>query len=207
MSLGPAQRRQCIIAWLTMASVILAVAAASILPWTFKLLELERSMTKSQDQIVRYRRMVNTLPAVQAALAREQENDELAELSINASTPALAGAQLQRDLQEFVRASEARPISAQVLPVNASDQPPRVRVRIQLQGDTEQLLQLLLKLEQARPLFFVEQMSIRSAAVPAGTAASRSLARRRGARRGQSGQAGDLTVRLDVYGYSVTTPG
>lgn len=206
MNFGKTDHQRCLIAWITTALIIIGLATASILPWTLQLLELDRDIAKSRDQIVRFQRLVNTLPAVQAALARERDNDELAELSFDASTPSLAGAQLQSDLQEFARATDARLISAQILPVDASDQPPRVSVRIQLQSDTEQLLQLLLKLEQARPLLFVEQMSIRSAARPADSAAARSLARRR-AQRAQGAQTGDLTVRLDVYGYGLSPAG
>jgi general secretion pathway protein M len=73
-----------------------------------------------------------------------------------------------------------------------------------LQASTDQLLEVLYQLEEARPFLFVDQMSIRSttprARLPAG--GSRRVRQSRGA--GQ--QAGQLTVRLDIFGF-VLGPG
>lgn len=202
MNAEHADRRRCALLWGALVAAAVIVLASVLLPWTLQLRQLEQEIAAKRDQAARYQRLVSTLPAVRAALARERDTDTLDELSFAAETPALAGAQVQRTLQEMVREANARPISAQILPVDAQDQPPRVSVRIQLQSDTAQLLDLLLKLEQARPLLFVDQMSIRSSARPESEGQRR--ARRR---RSPANDAGDLTVRIDVYGYSTGAPG
>ncbi len=185
----------CIGAWsaalLLPSLLILAVA----LPWWQRLQVLDADYARGLDQLVRYQRLVATLPALRAALAREQANDDFKAFYFDAETPALAGARLQSEVQEMVRGVGARPISTQILPIDEEEQPQRVRIRTQLQGTTEELLDLLYRIERARPFLFVDQMSIRS------TTPRASTARRRLSRRDINREVGMLTVRLDIFGY------
>jgi general secretion pathway protein M len=100
----------------------------------------------------------------------------------------------------MARDAGARVINAQFLPAGADEQPPRVRIRTQLQGKTESLLDLLFEVEQARPFLFVDQMSVRSTA----RRATRTVRRTRGRRRPIRTRPQDqLTIRLDVFGYAL----
>jgi general secretion pathway protein M len=162
---------------------------------------MDEQIARERDQVVRYRRVLATLPALKAALAEEKAKDDYKAFYFDAATPALAGAQLQTDVQEMVREAGARPISTQVLPVKADEQPLRVRIRTQLQGDTEALLDILFRIEQARPFLFVDQMSIRSTTPRA--APARRTSRRPVRRVGPQSQVGQLTVRLDIFGYAL----
>lgn len=193
--------RPCALFWLAVVTSVLLLLLAVLLPWASRLSSLERSVELSRDQVARYQRLVSRLPAIREALEQERASDDFEDLSFSAETPALAGAQLQRDLQEMVREVDARPISAQILPVDARAQPPRVSVRIQLQSDTAALLELLLKIEQARPLLFVDQMSVRSSARDT----TREVGPRFRGRRANPTPEDVLTVRLDVYGYSLVS--
>ncbi|WP_295881479.1 type II secretion system protein GspM [uncultured Thiohalocapsa sp.] len=198
----PARRRRlaalpwrCIAAW-TVALLIPALLVLAIaLPWWQRLQMLDADHARGLDQLARYQRLVATLPSLRAELASEQANDEFKAFYFDAETPALAGARLQSEVQEMVRSAGARPISTQILPVDEDEQPPRVRIRTQLQGTTDELLDLLYRIESARPFLFVDQMSIRS------TSPRRSNVRRRVSRRGVNREVGQLTVRLDIFGY------
>jgi general secretion pathway protein M len=79
--------------------------------------------------------------------------------------------------------------------VDEEEQPQRVRIRTQLQGTTDELLDVLYRIESARPFLFVDQMSIRS------TSPRRSTIRRRVSQRRVEQNVGQLTVRLDIFGY------
>ena len=140
-------------------------------------------------------------PALRQALADEQSNDAFKAYYFDADTPAIAGAQLQSEVQDMVRSAGARPVSAQVLPSNEQDDPPRVRVRIQLQGTTEQLFDVLYRVESARPFLLIDQLSIRSQA--------RSNQRRGRTARGtpRPDNQDQLTVRLDIFGYFLGSTG
>ncbi len=203
---APSRRRStrpswaCIAAWsaalLWPALLVLAVA----LPWWQQHQALEADYERGADQLFRYQRLVATLPGLRAELAREQANDDFKAFYFDAETPALAGARLQSEVQEMVRTAGAQPISTQILPVSAEEQPPRVRIRTQLQGATDELLEVLHRIESARPFLFVDQMSIRSTMPRARNIARRNV--RRPVRPSATQQrVGQLTVRLDIFGY------
>ena len=104
-------------------------------------------------------------------------------------------------MQDLVKAAGARLVSTQILPQTPDEQPPRVQVRIQIQGSTDALFELLYQIEASRPFLFVDQVSIRSMVRPQAQADNR---RTRQARRARfMRQAEDLTVRLDIYGFAL----
>jgi general secretion pathway protein M len=185
----------CIGAWAASLLIPVLLVLAVALPWWQRLQTLDADYARGLDQLVRYQRLVATLPSLRAELAREQANDEFKAFYFDAETPALAGARLQSEVQDMVRSAGARPISTQILPVDEEEQPQRVRIRTQLQGTTDELLDVLYRIESARPFLFVDQMSIRS------TSPRRSTIRRRVSQRRVEQNVGQLTVRLDIFGY------
>jgi general secretion pathway protein M len=187
----------CIGAWAAVLLIPLLLIAAVVVPWWQRMETLDAAYADGVDQLYRYQRLMATLPGLRAELAREQQNDEFKAFYFDAETPALAGARLQSEVQEMVRAAGARPISTQILPVDADEQPPRVRIRTQFQGTTDELLDVLHRIESARPFLFVDQLSIRS------TTPRRPSVRGRAVRRLTQPTVGQLTVRLDVFGYSL----
>jgi len=194
-------RLSCVLAWGLVLLIPSLLALALALPWWQRVQGLDEQLASATDQFVRYQQLIATLPGLRAELEREQANDDFKAFYFDAETPALAGARLQSEVQDVVRAAGARPISTQILPADKDEQPQRVRIRTQLQGTTEQLLDVLFRVEQARPFLFVDQMSIRSTT-------PRARPRRRSSRRAvrrSSAQArvGQLTVRLDIFGYSL----
>jgi len=204
MKISAQGRAKCLIAWAALALLPLAIVAAIGAPWWHVNKTLSDKIDANQEQLIRYQGLVATLPALRAELERERANDAFKAFYFEADTPALAGAQLQTEVQEMVRKAGARPISAQILPAAEDEQPPRVRVRVQLQASTDQLLEVLYQLEEARPFLFVDQVSIRSTTPRARLPGGRS--RRVRQSRGAGQQVGELTVRLDIFGF-VLGPG
>jgi general secretion pathway protein M len=188
----------CVGVWSAVLLVPLLVLAAILLPWWQRMQALDTDYASHLDQLSRYQRLVATLPGLRKELAREQANDDFKAFYFDAETPALAGARLQSEVQEMVRAAGARPISAQILPVDEEEQPPRVRIRTQFQGTTDELLDLLHRIESARPFLFVDQMSVRST-----TPRARSVRRRSARGSLPQREVGQLTIRLDVFGYTL----
>jgi general secretion pathway protein M len=178
------------------ALMILAVLG----PWARAVSELDDEIASRADQTLRYERLIATLPGMRAELDQVLANQEFKTFYFDAQTSALAGAQLQREVQDMVQAAGGRLISTQILPSAAAEQPQRVSIRAQLQGDVETLLEVLHRIEQARPFLFVDQISVR--------ATQRRTVRRRSARGAPaSQQEGQLTVRLDVFGYALGQAG
>jgi len=196
------QRRTCILALSALLLLPLVILALIATTWLEQLGSMDNEIQDDLDRLVRYQRLVATLPGLRAALEQEQSNDSYKAFYFDADTPAIAGAQLQSEVQEMVRAAGARPVSAQVLPSDDNDDPPRVRVRIQLQGTTEQLFDVLYRVESARPFLLIDQMSVRSQA-----RSDRSIGRRSVRRPRQPDDEGQLTVRLDIFGYFLSPTG
>jgi len=194
------RRRRCILAW-GLAVLIPAILLFSVgWPWLQRVSSLEMEISDAQEKLTRYRRQIATLPGLQAELEQVRSNEDVKAFYYDAATPQLAGAQMQRELQDMVKQAGARLISAQILPTDAEEQPPRVSIRTQIQGETDALLDVLYQIEHARPFLFVDQLSVRATA--------RSVARRNPRLRGRRSSArqqpqGQLTVRLDVFGYAL----
>jgi general secretion pathway protein M len=190
----------CVLAWGLALAVPTLLILAIGLPWWQQRAELNAQIEKNRDQLSRYQSLVATLPALRAELEREQANEDFKAFYYDAQTPALAGARLQSEVQDMIRAAGARPISTQVLPASTDEQPPKVLIRTQLQGTTDELLDVLYRIEAARPFLFVDQMSVRSTSPRA-----RPQPRRAGRviNRAYDRSVGQLTVRLDVFGYSL----
>lgn len=203
MSAVVGEKTACILAW-TAALVIPAAIVLGIgWPWLQHAGNLEREIENLDDQIARYQRLLLTLPGLQAELDQVRSNKDVKDFYFDAKTPALAGAQLQRQVQKMVNASGGRVVSTQLLTSTDDEQPPKVKVRAQIQGKTEALLEVLYQLEEARPFLFVDQMSVRSTAprtVAKRNPRLRGRNRHRSVRRQSQGQ---LTVRLDVFGYAL----
>lgn len=189
-------RGRCILAWFLAIAIPALLVTAVAWPWGSSMIDLDREIATRQDQIQRYQRLLASLPGLRAELAQVQSNQDFKAFYYDAQTPALAGAQLQRELQQIVQAAGGRLISTQILPAPADEQPARVSVRTQLQGDTDALLEVLYRIEQARPFLFVDQVSVRSTSRRVVSRAVRGRRTPTAAR-----DAGQLTVRLDVFGY------
>ena len=197
MTPNPPSKSLCLTVLAAMIALPLMLVAAFAVPWANRISALDETIASHQDQLQRYRRLVATLPALQAELDKTRNNDAFKAFYFKATTPALAGAQLQGLLQEIVNGASGRLISTQILPEEKQEDPARVRVRTQIQGSTTTLLEVLYQIEQARPFLFVERLSIRSSARPESPQEDFGRARRRMV----VNQGGELTVRIDLYGF------
>lgn len=186
--------RRCALAWGLMLGLLLLLLLAIVLPWAQGLAALDADIAAKRDQLARLQRLGATLPALRAELDSVRANEDFKAFYFSASTSALAGAALQTRVQEIVNQAEGRLVSTQILPEARGEEPARVRVRAQIQGSTETLLEVLCQIEQARPFIFIEQLSIRSSA--------RTNLPLRHPRRDLPGHSnGELTVRIDLFGF------
>jgi general secretion pathway protein M len=181
--------------------VLVALGLGIGWPWLDRLVTLDEEIERNRDQLGRYQRLVATLPALRAELEQIDSNEALKAFYFDAATPALAGASLQQKIQDMVKGAGGRLVSTQILPATPNEQPPTVRVRVQLQGSTDHLFDILYQIEEARPFLFVDQVSVRSMVQPDRPVAN---APGRPPRRTQPRQATeDLTVRLDIFGFAL----
>ncbi len=193
-------RLVCGLVWGLVILVPLILLAGVAAPWARAIARLDEQIATNEDQLARYRRLVQTLPGLRAELERVRNNDAYKAFYFSAPTPALAGAQLQRQVQDIVNAAKGRLISTQLLPEDGDENPARVRVRTQIQGSTAALLDVLYQIEAARPFLFVERVSVRSSARPVAPPPTRGG---RPIRQIPTRPGGALTVRLDLFGFAL----
>lgn len=195
-------KSRCLFAAGVPVLLLLCTVVVILWPWWQHSRELDGRLLRVRDQITQYQRLVATLPRLQQELELVRNRDDTKTFYFAAETPALAGAQLQSEVQDIIRASGARPVSTQILPIDSNEQPPRIRVRIQFQGSIESLLNVLYRIESARPFLFIDQMSLRSSAsnVP-----KRTVRSRRGGDATPPRERDELTLRLDLFGFSLGT--
>lgn len=189
----------CIFGWLLLILVPSLVIAAVAVPVLVRLDRLDTAIEERRDQLIKYRRLIATLPTLRAELEQVKANEDFKAFYFDAPTPALAGAELQRKVQEIVTAASGRLISTQLLPDEKEQHPPRVRIRAQIQGSTDTLTDILYAIEQTRPFLFVDQVSVRSSAR---SDLPERLGRARTTRTGID-PGGELTVRLDIFGFAL----
>lgn len=200
MTVALSPNRICILCWGAILLVLVALTAAGALPWLNGVHELDDEIARLEDQRVRYQRLLRTLPVLESELRQVRSNQAVKAFYFEAQTSALAGALLQGRVQDIVKTAGARLISTQILPSGGADQhPARVTIRTQMQCDTPELFDLLYAIEQARPFLFVDELSVRSRARSFVRARPRFRRRLAVKRREQ----GELTVRLDVYGFAL----
>ena len=185
---------RCTLLWLVVLLVPLGLTLGIGLPWYQRVMDLDARIDGATDQIHRYHRLLASIPRLQAELERERNNEEVKAFYFDAPTQALAGAQLQSAIQGMVQTAGAKLVNSQFLPAAVKDQPPRVGLRTQIQGDTNALLDILYDIEQARPFLFVDQLSVRS---------TTRRDRRRSSNETQPQVQQELTIRIDVFGYAL----
>ena len=187
----------CLLAWSLTILIPVALLLGIALPWQKRMADLAEEIQEAQARVERYERQLTTIPRLKAELERERNNEDIKAFYFHAPTAALAGAQLQGTIQEMVQAAGARLVNSQFLPAEGDKQPPKVSIRVQIQGETQALLDVLYSIEQARPFLFVDQLSVRS------------TTRRERRDRRPSGEGTpiqtlqELTIRLDVFGYAL----
>jgi len=206
MSAETNRKAVCIIGWTLVLLLPIVLVTSILVPWVNRVNVLNDQIATSEDQLQRYQRLLKSLPGLQTELEEVKKNEDFKAFYFDAATPALAGAGLQRKIQDIVSGADGRLISTQLLPEQKDEQPPRVRIRTQLQGSTETLLSVLYEIEQSRPFLFVDQVSVRSSARPDASRQPQRRGRRaRGTMRSSAAtqNAGELTVRLDIFGFAL----
>lgn len=201
MKKPPSTNGRCLLVWGGLLGLFTLCLAVIFVPWWRQLSDMDARLARTHDQVINYQRLVATLPRLQAELKQVRNRDDTKAFYFAAETPALAGAELQAKVQEIIRAAGARPVSTQILPVDENERPLRIRIRIQFQGSTEALLDVLYRIESARPFLFIDQMSLRSSASNVPQRQARSA--RRGSNRVSPRERDELTLRLDIFGFAL----
>lgn len=184
---------RCAAALLGTLLFVSLVAVGLVLPWLEQDRRYSAEIERLSDQIDRFGRMAAPLPQLLATEGKITDDPAIGSFYLSGKTANLAAAELQNRLKQMVEGAGGTLVSSQLLPTQDQEGSQVVSVSLRLNSTTEALFDILYKIESARPLLFVDTLSVREQ-------------KRRTARPTRKGQQPpetihDLSVRLDVYGY------
>jgi general secretion pathway protein M len=184
-------RRQIIVSYAILA---LGVSAAMFAAVAMPIRERAKFFTSLAAQRATYAKSLEALArseAVSAELqARRAERDPSAQV-FRAATPALAGAELQNQLNALISAAGAKPLSSAFRESSSEGLLTQIAVTVRLRCSLDALLRILHGLEGRSPLLFVENLTVQA---------------RRPLGRSPREVAGELDVELDVFGFLESAP-
>jgi len=159
-------------------------------PFVSTLASSGSTLESTRDEIARYQRLLNELPALEAAVTELERNHPLGAYLLSGRNRALAAAGLQRRLQEAAEKHGVTILSLRVRPPVAEAPLERIAVEARLRADTGPLRDLLYYIETTSPYMFVENLSIN---------VRRSRSRSRGRASTSTAPTG-LEINLTLYG-------
>ena len=156
------RRRHCYQAFGLLLLILLLAGSIGIVPWWNNMRLYDEQSSGYADQLGRYRAMTERGPVLQAELESVREQLGLSEYYINATTSALAAAELQKKVKGVVEQAGGKLVSTQNIAGAVQENPDRIAVRVRMNGGVDILAEVLHTLEGGRPLLFVENLAIRS---------------------------------------------
>lgn len=188
MNAPPARSRpRCLVALGLTLALVLILVAGLVIPWRERDQFYDEAIETHGGQLQRYLSIIATLPELNERLQAVRANREIRAYYLEATDPSLAGVELQRYIQDFVRASGGTLASAQILPVEDDGGTPRVGVRLRLRAFPDDLHRLFHRIETSKPLLFITRLSVQ--------------APRRNQRPSRSNPGDMLNLNLDVFAY------
>jgi general secretion pathway protein M len=159
--LNPRERK--IVAVGLLAALVLLFFMGIVSPYVDRVNLYRQHIEEHLFRLQRLKRAAEQAPQI-ADQTRDLQRrfDELGYL-LQQGTPALAAAEVQRQVQKRVEEIGGNVRSVQVNPATQEGALTRVSVRVRLSATSEVLAELLGLVEEQRPLFFVEYLDIRSA--------------------------------------------
>lgn len=172
-------------------AILVVVSAALYVALIQPVIDDYRDTTDSVDRtsalLERYRRIGQSLPGLEAELARLKQQPGTQDGFFQGASDALVAAQLQGRLRAAVDAAQGELKSTQVLPAVEEGKMRRIAVRGQMSGNLAAAQQVLYELESASPYLFIDNLDMRA---------------RPPDRRAQAPDLDPvLDVRFDIYGY------
>ena len=188
MTAAEIRRRQCLLSLGALLLLLGLVAAAVLLPWWSQMRIYEERIEELTDRWQRFQNMNARRPLLEARLKQINQRHQTNNYTIEAATPAVAAANLQKAVKQAVESSGGQLVSTQNLPQVMEEGHARIAIRVRMNSDMGVLAEVLHNLEGGRPLLFVENLTIRA----------RKAYRRRGVKKVR--QQG-LDIKFELSGY------
>jgi len=152
----------CVAALVLLLILLLATGGGLLFPWWNKMREYDDKTREFTATLERYQQVNARKEGLEAELQAARQRLSRSSYYLDATTPALAAAELQKQVKQVIEAQGAKLVSTQNLDSVAVETPARIVIRVRMNGEVEALSKVLHELEGGRPLLFVENMTVRS---------------------------------------------
>lgn len=177
--------RSRILALALLALVLVVAYTVLVMPYTAYLASARDRVSALSDQLLRYRSLVSMEDTVREHLGRIESDESAAPSFLDATTPALASADLQQYIKAAVQEAGGHLVSTQALPSDADAELVGATVRVGIRGNSDTLYTLLNALEERQPIVHIDNLQLRGLT-----------------RSGMVTQDGDrLDIRFELTGY------
>lgn len=192
-SLSPATSRFSAVSLLLL--IILFVVFYLLVPLGHFYIEKNETLENLQQQLSRFEYLVANEDKINAELKRIDDLGSEGDLFLSGSKKSIASANLREFINEAVKRSGGQLVSSQDYEADAVPSATAIGLRLQVSGEAQNLVDFLHEIESARPIIFIDDLSVTSSS-------SRVRASRR--RRNTNiplRKSSSLDVRMDVVGY------
>ena len=146
-------------------ALLVALAAGIAWPlWSANAAQAEQ-IAEQRRMLGHYRRIAAEGARLERELARLERWYAASKLHLRETTEALAAAELQRIVKQQVTTHGGRLVSAQTLTTKAEGAFSQIAVKVHLTTDLNGMLKTLHGLENARPLLFIDNLSVRGSRI------------------------------------------
>ena len=187
----PASQQRAV-AVLLLVVVVAAVIAAVLVPVVLVHRHYDSAIADFTDRLQRYQRVAALGPEYRNALDALRQRDAKRFLLKN-TAPNLAGAELQEMVRAAIEGNGGRITTSQNQPVKDDGRFKQIGVTVQFFATTGNLQKILFALESQQPYLTIENFSVRPINAFRGF-------------RPQPGQEPEVSVQLDVAGFSAGEP-
>lgn len=147
-------------ALLILCGVLLVVWLYMLAPYFRYLVEQGDEFDSLQTRLDSYQRLLAAESDIENTIEQLALPDNHEELLLPDASQAIASAKLRDLINGFIEDTGARLISSQSYHDNDLPGAEMVGLRIQVNGEVENLLDILYKIETARPVLFVDKLNI-----------------------------------------------
>lgn len=218
MNFSPGMNR--FVAWSLVVLALLAVVFYGLLPLANAYSDNAQSIGTQRRRLATYETLLDNTKAIDAAYASTTSHDAQDNVFLSGDNPALASANLRALVNGAVQTSGGILITSQDYQAQTLSGAKAIGLRLQVNCEVRNLIDLLYQLEQARPLVVIEALTVaastpqvdrnaRAPGPPGGPDPSEAFrGNRRDRERPQSDRSNgrgasrmSLEVRLDIAGY------
>ena len=192
-SLSPATSRFSAVSLLLL--IILFVVFYLLVPLGHFYIKKNETLENLQQQLSRFEYLVANEDKINAELKRIDDLGSEGDLFLSGSKKSIASANLREFINEAVKRSGGQLVSSQDYEADAVPSATAIGLRLQVSGEAQNLVDFLHEIESARPIIFIDDLSVTSSS--SRVRASRNRRKTNVPLRKSS----SLDVRMDVVGY------